>query len=257
LSTVILMLLACASFSTAAAAEMANGCRLKGGSLVQLAAGACTMEGGTPVTAAATVAAIAATAKFSDDPKLAAAQRSVVELLNRTVVEKDTRIRNPEGVERAAKFDGCRLIVDENMHVDHGNLFSARMNFKIASTVDLRNVGRDSFGVLGATSSIGGRLKAHAVYFEERKRKDGNNIAISVLEQSGEGDRRYTMPGLAAYWDAPRDDLWMADEYGYPKGTDSGNVATDKIRILFIVNTADETAALKQALDDVHALCKP
>ncbi len=262
----VLLLLAIASLSSAVAAEQVVGCRLKGGSMVPLPAEACALEGGTPIAdaaivaapaASAPVAAIADTAKYSDDPKLAAAQRSVVGLLNKPVVDKESEKANPEGVERVAKFDGCRLLVDESMHVDFGNLFSARMNFKIDSTVDFRNVSPEAFGILGKISSIGGGLKAHAVYFEEPKRRNGNNIAISMFEQKKSGLRKFTLPGSAANWDAPRDDLWMLDEYGYPKENSMGNVATDRIRILFIVNTADDAAALKKALDDVHALCRP
>lgn len=264
----VLMLFAIAPFNCAGAAEQADGCRLKGGSVVQLAAETCAMEGGTPIAASAPAAAPAAqgvapadagsgVVQATGDPRLTVVQRLVVDVLNKPVVEKGTRKTIPEGIERAARFDGCRLTVDESMHVDHGNVFSARMNFKISSMVDFRSVSRDAFGVLGKISSLGGGLKGYAVYFEESKRKNGNNIAISVLEQKEEGFRKYAMPGSVAYWDAPRDDLWMADEYGYPKANSSGNVATYRIRILFIMNTEDDAAALKKALDDVHALCKP
>lgn len=270
LPTAILMLLAVASSTSAGAAEPAIGCRLKGGSVVQLAAETCAMEGGTPITGTAPAASPAAPAvapmpaaaigpasRFSGDPKLAAAQKTVVELLDKPVVEKGPKKTNPEGVERAAQFDGCRLIVDESMRVDHGNLVSAKMNFKISSTVDFAKVSSDAFGVLGRISSLGGGLKAHAVYFEEPRRRNGNSIAISVLEQREEGYGKYVLPGPVAYWDAPHDDLWMADEYGYPKDNGMGNVATDRIRILFIVDGPDDAVALKKALDDVHALCKP
>jgi hypothetical protein len=260
----VLILLAITSLSSATAAEQATGCKLKGGTIVPLDAATCAMEGGTliaaPVAAPAVPAPAAAntpTAQYSSDPKLAAAQRAVVDLLNKPVVDKHSQKISPEGVERTAKFDGCRLIVDESMRVDHGNLVSARKNFKIGSTVDFRSVSREALGVLGKISSLGGGLKAHAVYVEESKRKDGNNIAISVLEQSEDGFTKLTLPRAAAYWDAPRDDLWMADEYGYPKDNGMGDAVTNRIRILFIVSTSDDAAALKKALDDVHALCKP
>ena len=264
LSPAVSMLLAITSLSSAVAAEQLIGCRLKGGSMVQLPAETCALEGGTPIADAAVAPplpvvapAITEAPKYSDDPKLAAAQKAVVGLLNKPVVEKDSEKANPEGVERVAKFDGCRLLVDESMHVDYGNLISSRMNFKISSSVDFRNVSSEAFGVLGTIASYGGGLKAYAVYFEEPKRRSGNNIAISMFEQKKSGLRKFTLPGSAASWDAPRDDLWMLDEYGYPKESSMGNVATDRIRILFIVNTADDAAALKKALDDVHALCKP
>lgn len=269
LSPAVLILFAITSLSSAAAAEQATGCKLKGGSMVPLDAATCAMEGGTPIAAIAPVVAPAApvvvapaaanapTAQYSSDSKLAAAQRAVVDLLSKPVVDKHSQKISPEGVERAARFDGCRLIVDENMHVDHGNLISARKNFKIGSTVDFRSVSREAFGVLGKISSLGGGLKAQAVYVEESKRKDGNNIAISVFEQSEDGFTKLTLPRAAAYWDAPRDDLWMTDEYGYPKDNGMGDAVTDRIRILFIVSTSDDAAALKKALDDVHALCKP
>lgn len=264
----VLILLAIASLSSAAAAEQATGCRLKGGTIVPLDAATCAMEGGTPIAAIAPVAAPmvvapapaaanAPPAQYSSDPRLATAQRAVVDLLSKPVMDKHSQKISPEGVERVARFDGCRLIVDENMRVDYGNLVSARKNFKIGSTVDFRRGSREAFGVLGKISSLGGGLKAHAVYVEESKRKDGNNIAISVLEQSEDGFSKLTLPRAAAYWDAPRDDLWIADEYGYPKDNGMGDAVTNRIRILFIVSTSDDAAALKKALDDVHALCKP
>jgi hypothetical protein len=267
LPLVVLMLLAIAPFNCAGAAEQAAGCRLKGGSVVQLAAEACALEGGTPNTATAPVAASAVRAVAPADanaslvqpagePRLAAAQRAIADLLNKTVVMKGSKKTNLESIERVTRFDGCGLRVDETMQVDHGNAISMRLNFQISSKVDFRNVSRDAFGVLGRISSKGGVLKGFAVYFEERKRKDGNNIAISVLEEGDEGFRKYAVPDLIAFWDAPRDDFWMVDVYGYPKDNGFGSIATDRIRILFIMNTEDDAAALKKALDDVQALCK-
>lgn len=257
----VVLLLVSMSCGFANAAEQAVSCRLKGGSMVRLSAETCALEGGTPITDAvpvesATAAVILDDSQFSNDPKLAAAQKAVVVVLNKTVVDRESLKGNPEGVERAAKFDGCRLQVDESVHVDYGNAISARMNLKVTSTVDLKNVGREAFGVLGKITSYGGGMKAHAVYFEERLRNSGNNIAISVMEQRKDGARRFTLPGVVAFWDAPNADLWMLDEYGYPKENSSGSFATDRVRILFIVNTADDAAALKRALDDVHAICK-
>jgi hypothetical protein len=250
---VLVFLVACTS---ATAAEQVNNCRLKGGSLVLLSAEACVMEGGA-VIAAATPVVRDADLHLADDPKLAAAQRAVAALLGKPVQEKDARSKAPESVERAVKFEGCRLLAEESLHVDRGNLFSSRKSFKINSTVDMRNIQRDAFDVLGKVSSLGGGLKAYAVYFEENKRTAGNNLAISLLEQREEGFRKYTLPMSAAYWDAPRDDLWMLDEYGYPKDNGMGNAATDKVRIMFLVNTSDDAVALKQALDELHTLCKP
>ena len=258
----IFLLVVIASSSYATASELAISCRLKGGSMVKLSAETCTLEGGTPITDAAPVevapaAVILDNSQFSDDPKLAAAQRAVIVVLNKTVVDRDTLKGNPEGVERSAKFDGCRLLVDESMHVDHGNLFSARLNFKITSSVDLRKVSNKAFGVLGKVTSYGGGMKAYAVYFEERVRNSGNDIAISVMEQRKDGARRYTLPGVNSFWDAPNADLWILDEYGYPKENNSGSFATDTVRILFMLNTAEDAVALNKALGEVHAICKP
>ena len=240
------------------AAEQANNCRLKGGSVVPLAAEACVAEGGAVISAVAPVTPVvsAASLQLSDDPKLAAAQRAVADLLIKPVVDKNIKKRIPEDIQRSVKFDGCRLLVEEDMNVDHGNALSARMNFKVSSMVDMRNVSSEAFGVLGKVTSYGGGLQTFAVYFEERKRREGNNISISMLEQRETSSRKYSLPVSSTYWDAPHDDLWMADEYGYPKDNGMSGAAVDKVRILFFMNTDTDAVALKKALDDVHALCK-
>jgi hypothetical protein len=143
------------------------------------------------------------------------------------------------------------------MQVEHGNAFSGRKHFKISSTVDMQKVSRASFGELGKVTSYGGGLEAYAVYFEERKLKVGNNIAISMLIQK-EGDaRKFSVRTSDIYWDAPNDDLWMADEYGYPKDVIETGAALDTIRLLFLMNTPEEAAALNKALDEMHVICKP
>jgi hypothetical protein len=188
---------------------------------------------------------------------LAAAQRVVAELLMKPVVDKNLKKRTPEEIGRVVKFDGCRMLVDEDMQVEHGNAFAGRKHFKVSSTVDMQKVSRTAFGELGKVTSYGGGLETYAIYVEERKRNDGNNIAISVLIQRDDGTRKFSVRTSDIYWDAPSVDLWMADEYGYPKDIVEKGVALDTIRILYLMNTPDDAAALNKALGDVHALCKP
>ncbi|MFA7400151.1 MAG: hypothetical protein WCZ98_06695 [Sideroxydans sp.] len=240
----------------AVAEEQANNCRLKGGSMVLLAADACVMEGGAVVSAIATPVVSIPSLQLSADPKLAAAQRAVAELLMKPVVDKNLKKRTPEEIERSVKFDGCRLLVDEDMQVDHGNAFAGRKHFKISSSVDMRNVSRVAFGELGKVTSYGGGLETYAIYFEERKLKEGNNIAISVMLEKDGAARKFSVRTSDIYWDAPNDDLWMADEYGYPKDVVERGAALDTIRLLFLMNTPDDAAALNKALGDVHAMCK-
>ncbi len=249
------LLLSIAPF--AVAAEQANNCKLKGGSMVLLAAEACVMEGGAVITASVAPVIPVASLQLSADPKLAAAQRVVAELLIKPVIDTDIKKRIPEEIERSVKFDGCRLMVDENMNVEYGRLISSRKNFKVSSTIDLRNVSRDALGVLGEVTSYGGGMRVYAAYVEERKQREGNNIAISMLLQKADGARKYSLLVSGAYWDASQSDFWMADEYGYPKGDGMASAATDKVRILFFMNTADDAVALKQALDAMHVLCTP
>jgi hypothetical protein len=83
-----------------------------------------------------------------------------------------------------------------------------------------------------------------------------NNIYISVLEPGKNGYEKFSAHGPVAFWDAPRDDLWIADEYGYPKDSGWGTVATDRIRILLIVNSPDDADKLLNALVEVQAMCK-
>lgn len=272
----ILGLLALAPLAVSQAADMAIDCRLKGGTMVQLPAEACKLEGGAPVNEAASPTspispASGAVPKPADGntagnqpppgdatrhSKLEETQKWIVDLLGKPVGTTLSLKGNPEGIERTAKFDGCRLIVDEMLHIDYGNLFSARKDFKINSVIDFQNINREEFGVLGKITSKGGDLSAAAVYFEEPKRKGGNNISISVLNLGKGGYTKYTSHGPGAYWDAPRDDFWIADEYGYPKDNGWGNVATDKIRILLIVNSSDDAARLKSAMEEVDTMCK-
>ena len=267
----ILILLALAPFGIGRAADMAIDCRLKGGTVVQLPAEACKMEGGAPVNEAASPASGAVPKPVDENTsgnqpppsdatsnsKLEETQKWIVDLLAKPVGTTTLLNRNPEGIERTAKFDGCRLVVDEQLHIQYGNLYSVWKDFKINSVIDFRNINRDEFGILGKITSKGGDLSATAVYFEERKSKGGNNISISVLNLRNGNYTKYTSHGPSAYWDAPRDDLWIADEYGYAKDNGWGNVATDKIRILLIVNSSDDAARLKNALEEVNTMCKP
>jgi hypothetical protein len=271
LQPAILILLALAPLGVGHAADMAIDCRLKGGTVVQLPAAACKMEGGVQVNEAASLASPASPASVAmpesaggdaakDQPpnsKLAEAQKVIVDLLGKLVVETTPLNKKPEGIERTARFDGCRLVVDEKLRIEYGNLYSASMNFKINSVIDFQKIDREEFGVLGKITSKGGDLRGVAVYFEEPRKKGGNNICISVLNLGKGGYTKYTSHGPGAYWDAPRDDLWMADEYGYAKDNGWGDVVTDKIRILLIVNSSDDAARLKNALEEVNTMCKP
>ena len=262
----ILMLLAFAPLGVGQAADMAIDCRLKGGTVVQLPADACKLEGGAPVIEAVSPASGVVLAPVNGNTagnqptghsKLEETQKWIVDLLGKPVETTTPLNRNPEGIARTAKFDGCRLVVDENLHIQYGNAFSVWKDFKINSVIDFQNINRDKFGILGKITSKGGDLSGVAVYFEERKSKGGNHISISVLNLRDGNYTKYKTHGPSAYWDAPRDDLWIADEYGYAKDTGWGNAATDKIRILFIVNSSDDAARLKNALEEVNTMCKP
>ncbi|MBU0689734.1 MAG: hypothetical protein KJ850_01055 [Gammaproteobacteria bacterium] len=238
------------------AAEHANNCRLKHGSMVMLAAEACAMEGGVAVSKSAAPVIPVASLQLSAKPELAAAQRGVAELLMKPVVDKNLNKRMPEVIERTVKFDGCRLLVDEDMFVDHGNVFSDRKHFKISSTVDMGKVSRAAFGELGKVTSYGGGLEAYANYFEEHKAGDGNNLSVSMQLQTESGPIKYRVSASGIYWDAPNEDLWMVDEFGYPKDVINRGAARDKVRLMFLMNTAEDSAALNKALGEVHALCQ-
>jgi hypothetical protein len=253
----LVVLLALAVTPYASAAERLNNCKLRAGSMVMLTPEACVLEGGIVTTAAAASPAVTAvTLNLSADPKLADAQRAVADLLVKPVVDMDMKKRMPERIERSVKFDGCRMAVEENIDVYHGNVFSQRMSFKVSSSIDLRNIGSDAYGVMGKVSSYGGGLKAYPVYFEEKKQDAGNSISIGMDEIRESGTRKFILRSSSAYWDAPKADLWMADEYGYPKGNGSDSAETGKVRVLYFLNTAEDAAALKIALDEVRALCK-
>ncbi len=249
------VLLAFSSF--AVAAEQTNNCRLKHGSMVLLEAEACVLEGGVAVTRSAAPAVSAASLQLSAKPELATAQRAVAELLMKPVVDNNPHVRTPEQIERTVKFDGCRLLVDEDMFVEHGNTFSSRKHFKISSMLDMGKLGRAAFGELGKVTSYGGGLEAYANYFEERKQREGNNISVSMQLQTESGAVKYKLSASGIYWDAPNADLWMVDEYGYPKDSIASGAATDTVRLLFLMNTPEDSAALKKALGEVHALCQP
>jgi hypothetical protein len=268
----ILIVLAIAPYGVGHAADMAIDCRLKGGTVVKLPAEACKVEGGAQVNEAASPSSITSPASGAvlepvdgnvsgNQPtgisKLEATQKWIVDLLAKPVETTTPLNRNPEGIARTAKFEGCRLVVDEDLHIQYGNFFSVWKDFKINSVIDFQNIDRDEFGILGKISSKGGDLSAEAVYFEEPKRKGGNNISISVLNLRNGNYTKYTMHGPSAYWDAPRDDLWIADEYGYAKDNGLGNVVTDKIRILLMVSSSDDAARLKNAFEEVNTMCKP
>jgi hypothetical protein len=256
-----LILLALAPYGVAQAADMAIDCKLKGGTVVQLPAAACALEGGAPVNAAvAPAAAESATVNAAGNQppgsKLDEAQKLIVGLLGKSVESTTPLNRNPEGIERTAKFAGCKLTVNEDLHIQYGNFYSVWRDFKISSVIDFQKIERDEFGILGEVASKGGDFKATAVYVEERTRKDGNDISISVLNLRDGSYEKYRTHGPSAYLDTPRDDLWIADEYGYPKDTGMGNVATDKIRILLMIGSADDAVKLNNAFQEVNTMCR-
>jgi len=251
------------------AAEMKIDCKLKGGSVVQLTAEACKLEGGAPASEAAAPApetAPADTGAAAPPPPanspLAESQKAIVDLLGKTVEYTTPMNRNPEGIERTAKFEGCRLVVDENLHIQYGNFYSVWKDFKVHSAIDFQKINRNEFGILGEIASKGGDLKGTAVYIEEPRNKNGNNISISVLNLKDGNYTKYATHGPSAYWSTPRSDLWIADEYGYVRDSGSkqadfgiGNAVTDKIRILLIVKSADDAEKLKNAFDETNRLC--
>lgn len=267
------MLALCAlALSGQALADTESACRLRGGSLVPLPAEACAKEGGTMVTvtitapaaaapgaapAAAASAPVAAPVQLSADPRRAAAQQAILALLAKPVISGAAHRYGPEGVARTAKFDECTLTVNEEMNLDYGNLISARLVFKIDSTVDFRALQDKQFGVLGKTYSKGGDLEAYSVYLKRPVDEDAKAFSISVALRDGENLRKYRSPDAEPYWSGPYDDFWMADRYGYPKGTDEGKIYTNRTRILYIVPTADDAAALKKAFGEMQAACRP
>lgn len=242
--------------------------------MVALDAESCAREGGAPVVVTVTplsassmpaapaptpAEVLAKSAPLSSNPKLADAQRAIITILNTSVLERDAQTRNPEGIERTANFDECRLTVSENIHVDHGKIFTSHTNFKINSTIDFRTLAPTAYGLLGNTDSLAGGLKAYSVYLEEYKHSSGNSLSVSMQDQYEGAYRKSNLPGPTAYWSTSRDDFYMADVYGYPTQGDTGlsNIATNRVRILLIVGSENEASALKKSLDDVMALCKP
>lgn len=263
LNFTLLALLAMAACAPVHAAEAAGGCRLRGGDVVPLPAEACVREGGVVVPGApaaevkaAASAPAAAPVQLSADPKVAGAQQAILAVLGKPVVGASSKARVPEGVERQVKFDGCTLAVEEDLRVDYGNLVAARQNFRIASTVDFRAVSPQAFGVLGEVGSKGGDLTAQAVSVEEPSQRGGNHVSISVALLEGGTYRKFATPAGAPYWEAPRDNFWMKDGYGYVRVNDQGYAYTGKIMIVYLVNSADDAALLKKAFDEMSAACR-
>lgn len=288
----ILLTLALAPLASSHAEDAAIYCRLKGGSLVQLPADACAKEGGTlvsaavapaaptpaapapaPATAPATAplaapaAAAAPAASVSPDavkptgnPDLDQAERQVVEILGKAVAGPSSSSTKPESIERSASFDGCRMRVKEDMHMDFGNIMTTRKNFRIDSTVDFSMLPSQAFGALGEISSRAGDLSGQAVYFEESRYADRKALSISVqLEKRGIYSR-YDADGGSASLAGPRDYFWIVDSYGYP--LDNYNNVTEtyfmnKDRIIYIIDTPDDATRLLGALQKVSAMCGP
>lgn len=279
----ILLALALAPFGASHAADMETYCRLRGGSLVQLPAEACAAEGGTlvsaelapaapeaapaPATAPVTAPAVAApAAALAPAPAiqptgnftLDQAEQLVVDILDKAVVPA-TPSRKPEGIARNAKFDGCRLLVEEQLHIDFGNMITSRKDFRIDSAIDFRKITRQSFGTMGEVSSRAGDLGGVAVYFEKPKREGGNSISISVLLGIKGKYTKYQSEGDSASLSGPSDYYWIVNGYGYPIDV-VNNVTevydTDTIRVLYIVGTQDDAARLMGALEKVHTMCR-
>ena len=257
----ILILLLFAPYVVGQAEENKIDCRLRGGSVVQLTADACQVEGGSPVIETTPrentpepAAAGSAETQSPVDPRLAAAQQSIVSLLGIRVVDTDPFNSNPEGIERTARFEGCRLMVDEHLHIKYGNFVSSWKDFKIRSVIDFQKIQRDEFGILGEVGSLGGNFKGTAVYLEERM--GAGHFSISVLAARNGGFEKYRTHSFIAFLSTPGDDLWIEDKYGYPKDNGFNNAVTDRIRILLILRTQDEAEKLKGAMVDLHSICK-
>lgn len=278
---VILLALVLAPFGASHAADMETYCRLRGGSLVQLPAEACATEGGTlmsaelaPATPAAALAPATAPTSAAPAPAAALAPapaiqptgnltldqagKLVVDILDKAVVPA-TPSRKPEGIERTAKFDDCRLHVEEQLHIDFGNMITSRKNFKIDSAIDFRKIARKSFGTMGEVSSRAGDLSGDAVYFERPKREGGNSISISVWIGMKGNYTKYQSEGDSASLSGSSDYYWIVDGYGYPIDV-VNNVTevydTDTVRIIYIVSTPDDAARLMGALEKVSAMCR-
>lgn len=270
----ILVLLALTPFGASHAADVESYCRLRGGSLVQLPAAACAAEGGTMVSAAlapaapaaapAPAAAVAPVAAPAIQPTgnlaLDRAETLAVEILGKPVVPATPSGNKPESLERTARFDGCRLVVEEKLHIDFGNMITSRKNFRIDSAIDFRKIARGSFGAIGEVSSRAGDLSGEAVSFEEPRHEGGNSMSISVLLGTKGKYTKYTPDGDSASLAGPRDYYWIVDGYGYPVDVVNSVAevpAVDKIRILYIVNSPDDAAGLVAALEKVSAICRP
>jgi hypothetical protein len=277
----ILVSLVLAPFGAGNAADMQSYCRLKGGSLVPLTAAACAAEGGTMVSAeiapaepaaatapgaapAAAVAVSAAAVKPTGNDELDQAEKQVVEILGKGVGLPLAPGAKPESIARSASFDGCRLSVEEQMHMDFGNIFTSRKQFKINSVVDFQNIARKSIGKLGSISSRAGDLSGYAVSVEELMSKAGNNMSVSVLQVKDGKTSKYESPGTSASGEsaplaAAKDYYWIFDGYGYPVdiiNTVQEIPAMDMIRVLYIVDTEDAATQLLNALDKVSAICR-
>lgn len=248
------------SFSTLANAGVPdNNCRLKHGSLVYLDAATCAQEGGevigpppSPVVEGVSTRPV----KFSDDANLAAAQSKVAGLLMKQVIDSDPRKRMPESIQRTLMFDGCRLWVEEEMEVEYGRAFASRKHFKIRSSVDMSKIAPEAFSELGKVISYGGGMVAYAESIEERALSHGNNLSVSIqLERDGKY-HKYLASAASIFWDAPNADLLMADVYGYPRDKLESGAATDTVRLLFLMNTPVDVAALHNALGELRAVCQ-
>jgi hypothetical protein len=236
------------------AADMSVECKLKGGTVVQLSAEACKIEGGAQVDATSSTAA--PEAATTSDPTLTEAQNKIIEILSKPVEHLTPLNRNPEGIGRKARFDGCKLVVDGELHIEYGNAYSVWKDFKIHSVVDFQKIKRSSFGIFGTVTSKGGKLTGEAVYVEERTNKAGNNISISVQSLRDDKYEAYTVHGPSAYFETPGEYMWIEDVYGYVKDTGWDTADTSMIRLLYIVKSSDDAKNLKSAFEEVNMTCK-
>lgn len=253
-SAAILALFALTTSGMAQAADPANTCRLKGGDLVPLPPAACMKEGGQLVKPG-TQAAAPAAVKLSSEPKVAAAQKAILEVLGQSVVDPLSSASIPEGVDREVSFDGCKMMVKEKLRIDYGNLFSERRNFNIDSTVDFHTIQPGDFGVMGKIESKGGHLEVPAVTVVVPASRGDKPLTVSVQIQDGKSYHAYTTPALAAYWEGPRKDWWMKDGYGYVWLDNLGYADKSNIRMVYLVNVKGDAPKLKQAMEQMQAAC--
>jgi len=246
-SFAMLMLSVSAQIGAVHAEELNISCKLKGGTVVQMPVEACNTEGGMQV---------GATGSIADDPTLTAAQKQILEILVKPVEYLTPMNRNPEGIGRKPRFEGCKLMVDEVLHIEYGNFFSVWKDFKIHSMIDFQKISPSAFGLMGTVISKGGKLKGEAVLVEESTKREVSSISISVENLRDDKYQKYTIHGPSPYFVTPGPDLWIEDGYGYTKDNGMDSSDTSKVRLMYMVKTEDEAKNLKSAFEEVSMNCK-